>query len=254
MSNERIGITIKPYIGIGDALQFSSLPENYFMATGKRLIDVSRPWFFDFNPYVDRVSKPTSTIELWNWPKTWEWPKPRGHVYTCNAEIWASLLNVPVTLNRPRLYRFENQPYELRSTILFHTHGRSHGSLPDVVIKHVINKYKNTKRLLHIGLDTDPDLGIPKVETKTLWDLAEIISKASMFIGIDSGPSWIAACYPDVFIKKIRNKEVHGEKPFKQWIPLEISNIHSHWDDQSLFRIHSTWEDDCNFLSSYKKI
>jgi hypothetical protein len=60
-----IGISVNPKIGIGDGIQFSSVPENYFIATGKKLYDVSKPWFFDHNPYVTReLTKPLEkTIE-----------------------------------------------------------------------------------------------------------------------------------------------------------------------------------------------
>lgn len=132
-----VGVTIKPEIGIGDALQFSSLPENYFKATGRKLQDLSRPWFFDHNPYVEREAPydPTKILELWNFsPRQYNWPNPRlpdekPEVYQCNAEIWASLFGVPMVLNRPRLYRFEDFPFHRRERILFQTEGRSHGQI-----------------------------------------------------------------------------------------------------------------------------
>ena len=253
-----IGVSVPRYIGIGDGMQFTSLPENYFMGTGRRLIDVSKPWFFDHNPYIDRTGsrEPDKVIDLWNFPNKWEWPKPRmkPEVYVTNAEIWASLLDVSVVLNRPRLYQFEHFPFEMRHMILFHTHGRSHGNLPDHVIDHVITKYKKTNQLFHIGLESDPDLGIPRIKTPNLWSLVELISKSKLFIGVDSGPSWIAACFPDIMIKKIRNRPVHGEKSFMEWVPLERDNIHSHWDDRTLFQIFHGGEQDMNFMSSYTKL
>lgn len=252
------GIVVRENIGIGDKIQFSSLPENYFRATGEKLIDVSRCWIFDHNPYVVRGEDPIETFELWNFPQIRPWSNPRVYtndpaVYLSNAEVIASAFNVPVKLNRPRLYQYEKYAFEKREMILFHAVGVSHGQLPNHVIDHVIKKYKGTKNLYQIGLPSDPDLGIPRIKTNSLWELAEVISKARMFIGADSGPSWIAACYPDVVVKKVRTRKVHGQKEFHEWVPLEINNIHSHWDDR-LFTICNPTEDDLGAFPSYRRL
>ncbi len=251
-----IGISIRKDIGIGDALQFSSLPENYYRSTGQKLIDVSRPWFFDFNPFVvrDDEAKPSEVVELWNFPKIYEWPRPRETVYLSNAEIWASLFKVKAPLARPRLYRFEDFPFRERKAIFFQTTGKSHGELPDYVVHHVVKKYGSTNELYQIvGNKDDKDIGIPRIEPATLWDLAETLSRARMFIGPDSGPSWVAACYPDVVIKKTRIKWQHGYKESGDWVPLEIDHHHSHWDDRA-FQIYNLSEDDLGFTQSYRKI
>jgi hypothetical protein len=259
MITGKIAISIKAGIGIGDALQYSSLPENYFKSTGRKLIDVSRPWFFDHNPYVDRRDTTVSsaiTQELWNFsPTKYPWPRPRARgpqVYLSNAEIWASLFGVLTVLNRPRLYRFEGLvPFHNRKMILLHAHGRSHGSMPAHVIKHVIDKYGETECLYQIGHKGSASVGIPFLETPTLWDLARLISESRMLIGVDSGPSWIAACYPDVVVKKVRTRPITDS--FKTWVPLEIENIHSHWDDRC-HQIFNVSEDDVGFTSSYRRI
>lgn len=251
------GISIKPTTGVGDQLQFSSLPENYFKATGEKLVDISRPWFFDYNPYVSRIDeKPEKVTELWNFsPQTWTWPNPRTErrpaVYTSNAEIWASLFGVPVVLNRPRLYRHEVLPFTSRQKILLHTDGWSHGQMPDHVINHVVRKYVSTGQLYLVGKSVPTILGLPIIETPTLWDLALEISQARMFVGMDSGPSWIAAAYPDVIVKKVRTKP--ASHVFAKWVPLEIANVHSHWDDRC-HQVFNVTEDDIGFTSSYRKI
>lgn len=250
-----LGISIKNTIGIGDQVQFCSLPENYFRCKGERLIDVSRPWFFDHNPFVIRTpaDNPSKVIELWNFgPKQYEWPRIRGeNVYISNAEIWASLLQVPVTLNRPRLYQFEEFPFEKRETILIQTEGRSHGQMPMHVITHVLRKYGKTKRLIQIGTKSALNIGLPRAQTESMWDLAKVISEARMLICMDSGPSWIAAAYPDVVVKKIRTRPPHGE--LGRWVPLQVDNIHSHWDDRC-HQIFNTSEHDIGFTQSYLKI
>jgi hypothetical protein len=251
-----LGITIREDIGIGDKVQFSSLPENYFHTYGEKLIDVSKSWIFDHNPFVVRGVNPDKTIELWNWPKTYEWPKPKRDlksVYQTNAEIWANLFGIRPVLIRPRLYVYEEGLFAYRRRILFHPFGRSHGTLPDQVIDHVIKKYRHTGTLYQIGLPTDPDLGIPKLVTPTYWDLANAISKCQLFIGVDSGPAWVAACYPDVVVKKVRNRLVHGEVPYQEWVPLAVDNIHSHWDDR-IFQVFHTGENDMSYMQSYRKL
>lgn len=252
------GIAIKPTIGIGDALQFSSVPENYFRATGQKLYDVNRPWFFDHNPFIVRDDgvQLEETKEMWNFgPSQYTWPKLREEgVYLSNAEIHASVWGVPVSLNRPRLYRFEDHPFERRTAILLHIEGVSHGKMPDQILKHVISKYKNTMQLFHIGLKAIPelqDLGVFHLRTDSLWELAKIISMSRMLICMDSGPAWIAACYPDVVVKKIRTKPT--PEYFKTWVPLDVRNIHSHWDDRC-HQIFNPTEDDIGFTSSYRRI
>lgn len=249
-----LGIEIRKEIGVGDALQFSSLPENYYRATGKKLLDVSKPWFFDHNPYVTRTVSfvPSKTLQLWNFGHAdkYEWPRPRAEVYLSNAEIHAAVLGVPVVLNRPRLYKYEDTPFEKRSAILLQTRGISHGTMPKHVIDHVVKKYKPTGRLYHIGTP-NPEVNLPQITTPTLWDLARVISEASLFIGVDSGPGWIAACYPDVTLKILRTKPTPDI--FKSWVPLQIQNIHSHWDDRCR-QVFNPSEDDCGFTYSYRRL
>ena len=261
-----LGFSIKPTIGIGDQVQFSSLPENYFKATGQKLIDVSKPWFMDFNPYVLRDVDPSKVIECWNFgPRKWEFKVPEGRelpIYTSNAEIIATAFGVPAFLNRPRLYRFENLgdfDFYRRKTILLQTQGRSHGEMPEHVLDHIFEKYTaRDHSLCHIGPDFDRVLkryGIGRVyhyDTPTLWDLAGLIAHARMLIGLDSGPSWIAAAYPDVIVKKVRTRPASVQE-FRNWIPLAKDNIHSHWDDRCHMIFNPTTED-VGFTSSYLKI
>jgi hypothetical protein len=69
-----LGITFKGASGLGDKLQFSSLPENYFRNTGEKVIDVDRSRIFDHNPYVERDKVPDRVIDLWSQP----WPLQKG--------------------------------------------------------------------------------------------------------------------------------------------------------------------------------
>lgn len=253
---KRIGISMRS-TNIGDRLQFSSLPENFYKKTGQKLIAVDKPWFFDHNPYLetDPTIEPKKVVELWNFPKSYDWPKPRTSVYLTNAEIHLSILGVsnPV-LNRPRLYQYEEFPFEERKDILFHPFGNSHGDLPEEVISHVVNKYSDTGNLIQIGLPEHPRVCSAIIYTPNLWDLASLISRARMFIGVDSGPSWIAACYPDVQTKKVRTRFQGGYCEPMDWVPLLIDNHHSHWDDPSIFKIYNCFEEDIGFTESFRKL
>lgn len=258
----RIGITIKPMNSIGDRLQFSSLPENYFRAKGEKLVDVDKSWFFDANPFVERDIVPDKTIEMWNFcPTVYEWPdiKREGRhnipkCYTSNAEIWCAVFGVPCVMNRVRLYQHEDFPFHKREKILLQTIGRSHGEMPEHVIQHIIHKYAPTGRLYHVGPErggSKGTYGLPSIATPTLWDFAKLVSEARMFIGLDSGPSWIAACYPDVVVKKLRTRPQHDI--LYDWIPLEQGNIHSFWDDRC-HMVYNTSEKDIGFTWSYKRM
>jgi hypothetical protein len=253
---KNIGFTIRE-VGIGDGVQFTSLPENFFKKTGQKLIDVSKPWYLDYNPYIERDKDPQKTIELWNYPRIYDWNPPRQSVYLSNAEVHLNVfgMNDP-HLIRPRLYQFENFPFEKRKKILFHPLGKSHGQLPKQVVDHVVRKYASTGQLYEIGDPRDPSLlffGSHKIHTPTLWDLVKEISECRMFIGIDSGPAWIAACFPDVIVKKIRTKFQYGYCEPKDWVALDVKNEHSFWDDRC-FQIYNCFEDDVGFTYSYKKL
>ncbi len=244
-----LGISIKKdEVGIGDTVQYSSLPENYYKSTGERLIDVSHSWIFDHNPYVVRGRIPDKNVQLINWkPQHYEYKNLRAPcVYLSNAESHAQLFNLDVHLARPRLYCHEDFPYRKRSLILFHPQGISQNRIPDHVAEHVIRKYDG---LVQIGLPSDLSYGIPRIETPTIWDLVKVISQAKMLIGMCSGPAWIAACYPDIQIKKI-NSELHR----KLRVPLNTADPVSHFDDLNLFQIYNTTERDYGISQSYTRI
>lgn len=246
-----IGISVKLTIGIGDAIQFSSIPENCFRATGQMVIDETKHWIFDHNPYVirDEKIKPLKSHSMWNFNPRYT-PKDR-HSFTSQMEQHCGNIGIPVSVRHPRLYFNEDYPFHKRHKILLQTHGKSHGAMPDHVIEHVLKKYKDM-HLFHIGLPSDPDLGIPKIHTPTLWDLVKEVSEARMLIGMDSGPSWIAACYPDIIIKKLRTKP--SLDVLKNWVPLAANNIHAIWDDLQLHSVYNVSEDDVGFTSSYRRI
>ncbi len=253
-----IGIRINPNIGIGDAIQFTSLPENYFRSTGEKLFDLNSHWVLDYNPYVIRGVYDGAfdkVMDLWdlhcNDVKVAVYDRT---VMMCNAEAQLRHFDqrINMYLNRPRLYRFEEYPYFERKQVLLHVKGKSHGQMPEKVVEHVLQKYGHSVAL--VGHEDDWRYSMPRphhVPTSNPWALAEVISRCRMFIGVDSGPSWIAQCYPDVLVKKVRL--FPSPQDLKSWVPLEWCRIGSHWDDRSAF-IYNPSEEDCGFTWSYLRI
>lgn len=249
-----VTLQVKKSIGIGDALWFTTVPENYFRSTGQKVIDETHHWVLDNNPYVIRDPDETMLRRsklIYGWNHNPRWQPENRPCLTSMAEQHTGNLDIQCYIRHPRLYKFEDYPIEKREKILLQTHGLSHGVMPDYIIKHVLKKYQHMP-IYHIGKPTDPDIGIPKIVTPTLWDLVKEISECRMLIGLDSGPSWIAACYPDIVVKKVRMKP--ELEILKDWVPLEAKNIHAIWDDLQLQHIYNPSENDIGFTSSYKRI
>lgn len=249
-----ITISIKHSMGIGDAIQFTTVPENYFRFTGQKVIDATNHWVFDNNPYIIRNP---DEILMKRSKLTYEWnhnpryiPKNRA-CFTSMAEQHTGNLEINTFIRHPRLYAYEGFPIEKRERILLQTQGRSHGKMPDYIIEHVLKKYKNMP-LYHLCLPEHPDIGIPRLDTPTFWSMVEEISTCRMIIGMDSGPTWIACCYPDIVVKRLRMKPTLEE--LKEWVPLDAKNIHAIWDELQLHTVYNQSEDDIGFTSSYRRM
>jgi hypothetical protein len=247
------GIVINPSIGMGDAVQFTSVPENFFRHTGEKLADVTSHWCLDHNPYVIRNVQKVQAVDLWA-QHCAKQPLSHGErsVYLTNAESHSRSFEYKIVMNRPRLYKFEEFPFFDRKTVILHVKGKSHGSLPHHVVEHVLKKYGSTVRF--VGDPSDWRYSIdppPFIKTESPWDLANVVSKCSIFVGPDSGPSWVAQCYPDVIVKKVRLTP--NVEQLQNWVPLEVCRNSSHWDDRSAF-IFNPSDDDAGFTWSYRRI
>lgn len=253
------GIRVLNQIGIGDAIQFSSIPENFYRHFGEMVVDEEKSWVFDHNPFVLRdCPKPEKTIELWT-ANNFDVPNDFNgrNVAFSNAEIHSRHFGYDLILNRPRLYYREDFEYSLRKKIVLHLKGRSHGQLPEHIVRHVIAKYQHCD-LWIMALPGEWTYSFPIPESVgeytpsgDLWSTVDFISTAKMFIGPDSGPSWIAQCYPDIVVKKVRL--FPSVKALNDWVPLEWCRIGSYWDDRSAF-IYNPSEDDVGFTWSYRRI
>ena len=93
------------------------------------------------------------------------------------------------------------------------------------------------------------------IKPEDLWQAAWAISRCRMFIGVDSGLAWIAACYPDVQVKKIRLTKPWGQVGnWQDWIPLQLGHAASHWDDQTIFDLYNLEDYDSGIFKSWKRI
>lgn len=209
--------------GIGDQIMVSSFPENFYKNYGIKLIDINNLWIFDHNPYIERNISPNiifdhlyTQISIINSGERKDW-KSDAQEICYNFEI------PKMFLRRPRLYKYEEAITE-KDLVVVHTTGKTVGALPDHVIDQ-INKNYNNYRIVQIGLDSDKQTPFEKALNLNKWQTAEIISKASIFIGVNSGFYHIANCYPKVrkkiILHELDKNQLNLFEPKKQSIATE---------------------------------
>jgi hypothetical protein len=261
-----IGITMHGAIGIGDRLQFTSFPENYFRNTGERVIDLDHSWVFDHNPFVVRNVEPDAVINLWttDWP--WRWQIMPGDferhpVFTSTAERTGTIFGHKAFLRHARLYRFEELPI-IKDRVVLHTTGSpltpyydegedSLRRLSPEILEHIRQKYADYE-IIQIGASTDIDAQVIDRRGIDIWESVKLIAQAAIFIGVDSGPYWIASCYPRVFRKKVL-MSCPIEQLRNDFIPMHVLKPHWQWHDAScLYFNRST--DDAGITYSYLKL
>jgi hypothetical protein len=259
-----LGITLGRAPGLGDKLQFSSFPENFFRNTGEKVIDVDRAWVFDHNPYVVRDAIPNQVIDLWSqrWPQPTQAQFAARPIFFSQAERTSSIFNHTAYLRHPRLYQFEDLP-KLEKRVVLHTTGKktqpnaAQGEdqfrvLSEEILNHVRETYREYE-LIQVGSTEDVDAhvidsrGIPDI-----WEVVRIIAQAGIFIGVDSGPFGIASCYPRIFRKKVL-MQYPAEFLRKSFVPMHVLNPHVHWHDASCLYFNRT-SDDAGITYSYLKL
>lgn len=251
-----IGLKLDGAVGIGDQLMFSSFPENFFAATGAKLIDVDNVWCFDSNPFIERNKTPDTLIN----PRIAALPQSisidnggRREFLGSVAERTMAQYSLDVSklvLRHPRLYRFENGP--LKKRVVVHTTGRtSKGQLSHNTMDFIASRYHEFE-IVQVG--SKEDISFPKAidfRGASIWDTTQVISECSVFIGVDSGPSWIASCYPQISCKTILSgfsaPEIRAIQPM-------IAKLNGwHWYDSSRQYFNES-EFDNSFTYSFLKL
>jgi hypothetical protein len=260
-----LGITMaghaRKFLGLGDQIQLTSFPENFFKNTGQQLIDIDNNFLFDYNPYVIRNHSPNRVLDIWTMTD------PTITKYSYNLKRWVPslseknlhfaerLLNVKLKcfLRHPRLYRFEDSLISPKN-IVVHLTGISTGECPDHIAKQIADNYKGFN-IYQIGYKTDK-LYDYFIDSRGLsfWDSAKLISESLIFIGVSSSMMNLAFCYPRT-IKKIIITESDEERAeiMNSMMPMDPQNGHYHWLDWS-FSFYNKTENDIGVSFSYKKI
>jgi hypothetical protein len=262
-----LGITFGDAPGMGDKLQFASFPENYHRNTGEKVIDLDRAWVFDHNPFAVRGQTPTQIVNLWRhlWPQL-SGVNPRQFamkpIFFSTADRTAGIFNQVAYLRHPRLYIYEDLP-RVDNRVVLHTTGSRKAPiqwhdgedqvrmLPEHIIDYVRTKYR-AYDVIQIGAKDDADAQVVDCRgLESIWATVKIIAQAAMFIGVDSGPSWISACYPGVFKKKVL-VQYPPEFLRHPFVPMHMLVPPRHWHDS--FTYFNRSEDDAGVTHSYLKL
>jgi hypothetical protein len=263
-----LGLTLAGALGLGDKLQYSFFPENYYKNTGQKVVDIDGSWIFDHNPFVVRGEAPSRVLNLWTMP----WPRlvdlsPRAYyanpVFFSIADRTARALGQVAYLRHPRLYAFEDLP-TLQNRVVLHTSGKPNAPLwssmgedrirvlSGEIIDHIKTRYRGYD-IIQIGSKDDLDAHVTDCRgLEDIWETVKIIAQAGAFIGVDSGPSWIAACYPRVFKKKVL-MQYPPEFLRASFVPMHTVVPHHHWHDFS-FTYYNRTREDAGVTYSYLKL
>lgn len=264
--NKKIGIALRAK-ELGNCVMWTHLPENFYKCYGKKLVDIEKHWVFDYNPYVERDTNFEIGFDL--------------NIFDSRDALYFQMYgrNLPVVLSRPdedcnrlgifdvnlrhpRLYQYEDIPKKLNKICLHISsttkenvlppYENEYRYMPQHVIEHILEKYSNYE-IVQIGGQDDPLIvGIENKMNLSYWELSKEIAECNMFIGIDSGPMNIAACYPSVN-KKIVLNQFPIEYLKSNFYPMSSRFKHHQWFDWSS-TFYNCDEDDAGVTFSYTKI
>lgn len=235
----KIGVDLRRCPGVGDVIQFSSLPFNFLKNTGEKLIDVNNHWVYDYNPYVIRGEKPDKVIDLWENQHNLNVRELRGEVknsmYGMAARVAESFNLKEVYLRHNCLYKYEELETQ-KDLVVVHTNGKSEGgAMTDGFVEQIRKNYASY-RVVQIGGKTDRDTGFEDKRGLPIWETAEIIAQAATFIGVNSGMMHVADAYPKVrkkiLVNQYNEEQLKWFRPsdhprFTAWIPwnAELFNL-----------------------------
>jgi hypothetical protein len=211
-----LGIGMPSVIGLGDAIQFSCIPENFYKNTNQRLVDFNNSYVFDYNPYVVRDITPQKIFDPWGF----KWSS--GHNFRSKSARWCDGLGLEKCyLRHPRLYIYEDTQSHLNSpTVSIHCSGKTRGHLSDKVINVIKKNYKDFD-IIQVGGANDRDTPFIDRRGLTFFESAKIIANSQTFIGIDSAMYHVARCYPRVRKKIIIQDDHFSEEELRDFFPYK---------------------------------
>ena len=241
-----IGLIMNPLIGIGDRLQFTLVPENIFKLTGEKVIDMSKDWVFDHNPYVirDANTYPETVIDLW--AVSHHFPS-NGFKSHADRQIVKFLGGKKSFCRGPRLYKFEDTKM-IPNRVVIHLTGKSQPTkINENVIETIRERYSDFE-IIQIGGPNDMKTPFINKLGLGMWETIELIASASIYIGVNSSFLHAAAAYP-----RISRKIILPEDILSEFIPMH-SPVHAGcWLDHNN-QYFNTTEEDIGVTFSYKKI
>lgn len=250
---KKIGISFNSALGIGDKLQFTSIPENFYFTHGYKIIDVDKSWVYDYNPYVDRESKADEIYNPWASQNINIENKIRNN--ELKYELLglslraAAALDLNIRLRHNRLYIYEDQPIESKKVVI-HTNGRSEGGqINDEIIDQIYENY-NGYQIYQIGGKDDRNTPFIDMRGLDVWKTAEFIASAEIFIGVNSSMMHLANCYT-----KVRKKIIilqYNQEDLKYFYPSAYHK-YTHWIDYNN-ELYNQYDYDIGATMSYKKI
>jgi hypothetical protein len=124
--------------------------------------------------------------------------------------------------------------------------------MPDAVIETIRKKYADCD-LVQVGGANDPLLeGMIDKRGLAIWDTVREIADAALFIGIDSGPSHVAGCFPQI-PRKIILSQFNTEYLRTAFFPMNPGYKHHQWLDWGC-QYYNVSEEDAGVTFSYRKI
>lgn len=214
-----IGLYLHDFLGIGDAVQFTHIPENIYHFTGKRCVNTNNNWSLKHNPYIDNNLNPEITIDLWEFSKTLKHgfkSHAERFFFHFNQTFGANFTN-PI-LRHPRLYLYENSKI-VRNRVLVHTTGKSEiVPMTDQSIQIIEEKYQDCEIIQIGGLDDKKTPFIQKLGL-SINDTLKLIASSAIFIGVNSGMMNLANCYPSI------RKKIFIPRNIDTFLPLTSDNI-----------------------------
>ena len=249
------------FLGLGDQIQLTSFPENFYKNTGKKVIDLDNNFLFDHNPYILRNIKPDIVLDIWSMTDT----DKTGISY--NEKQWIPSIaekllfftnkllgtKFKIYLRHPRLYKHEDIT-KINNQICVHLTGISTGTCPEYIADQIKINYKDFN-IVQIGKKEDKYFN-QFIDKKGLdfWDSAKIIAESLIFIGVSSSMMNLAFCYPKV-IKKIILTESDDERIdiLDNMMPMNPKIGHYHWLDWG-FCFYNKTQRDVGVSYSYLKI